>query len=150
MYVLRLLPPQPHQRQTVQPAGPRNNTSRHRIRNKKWQKVQIFLINRRSRRAFCCAFPAFLLPMAQKQSQKPRICSKWSPWSAGCGSCGARWCFVRWLQFSQNLEELTHGVRPGHARATVSAHFCRVSAHFVFTSGQMYDMLWADKLVSIQ
>ena len=27
-----------------------------------------FLINRRSRRAFCCEFPAFLLPMAQKQS----------------------------------------------------------------------------------
>ena len=25
------------------------------------------------------------------------------------------WCFVRWLQFSQNLEELAHGVRPGHA-----------------------------------
>ena len=24
-------------------------------------------------------------------------------------------CFVRWLQFGQNLEELAHGVRPGHA-----------------------------------
>ena len=25
------------------------------------------------------------------------------------------WCFVRWLQFGQNLEELAYGVRPGHA-----------------------------------
>ena len=25
------------------------------------------------------------------------------------------WCFVRCLQFGQNLEELAHGVRPGHA-----------------------------------
>ena len=25
------------------------------------------------------------------------------------------WLFVRCLQFGQNLEELTHGVRPGHA-----------------------------------
>ena len=25
------------------------------------------------------------------------------------------WCFVRWLQFGQNLEELAHGVSPGHA-----------------------------------
>ena len=41
--------------------------------------------------------------------------SRWSPWSAGCGSCGARWCFVRWLQFGQNLEELAHGVSLGHA-----------------------------------
>ena len=44
--------------------------------------------------AFCCAFPAILLPMARKQSQKPRICSKWSPWSAGCGSCGCRWSAI--------------------------------------------------------
>ena len=65
--------------------------------------------------AFCCEFPAILLPMAQKTGKKPRICSKWSPRSAGSGSCGAKWCFVRWLQFGQNLEELTHGVRPGHA-----------------------------------
>ena len=80
--------------------------------------------------AFCCEFPAFLLPLAQKLSsgfefglapsflrrdgQKPRIRSKWSPWSAECGSRGARWCFVRWLQFCRNLEELAHGVRPGH------------------------------------
>ena len=54
--------------------------------------------------------------------QKPRICSKWSPWSAGCGSCGAKWCFVRWLQFGQNLEELTHGVSPGHADILVLEH----------------------------
>ena len=70
--------------------------------------------------------------MAQKQSQKPRICSKWSPWSAGCGSwsCGlsgrineeSEWCFVRWLQFCQNLEELAHGVRPGHADILVLEH----------------------------
>ena len=33
----------------------------------------------------------------------------------GAGSCGPKWCFVRWLQFCQNLEELAHGVRPGHA-----------------------------------
>ena len=29
-----------------------------------------FLINRRSRRAFCCSFPAFLFPMAQKNGQQ--------------------------------------------------------------------------------
>lgn len=60
-----------------------------------------FLINECHRRAFCCAFPSFLLPMAQKTepnfefelsppfyaetSKKPRICSEWSPWSAGFG-----------------------------------------------------------------
>ena len=55
--------------------------------------------------------PAFL----RRDAQKLRICSKWSPWTAGCGSCGAKWCFVRCLQFGQNLEELAHGVRPGHA-----------------------------------
>ena len=32
------------------------------------------------------------------------------------------WCFVRWLQFSQNLEELAHGVRPGHADILVLKH----------------------------
>ena len=53
--------------------------------------------------------------MEQKDTCKGRICSKWSPWSAGGGSCGAKWCFVRCLQFGQNLEELAHGVRPGHA-----------------------------------
>ena len=31
------------------------------------------------------------------------------------GSCGAKWCFVRCFQFGQNLEELAHGVCPGHA-----------------------------------
>ena len=65
------------------------------------------------------------LPMAQKQSCKGRICSKWSPGAAGCGSWSCclsgrineepEWCFVRWLQFGQNLEELAHGGRPGHA-----------------------------------
>ena len=86
--------------------------------------------------------------MAQKQSsgfefglassflrrdwQKPRICSKWSPWSAGFGSwfCGLsgrineepEWCFVRCLQFGQNLEELAHGVCPGHADILVLEH----------------------------
>ena len=32
------------------------------------------------------------------------------------------WCFVRWLQFVQNLEELAHGVRPGHADILVPEH----------------------------
>ena len=72
--------------------------------------------------AFCCAFPAFLLPMAQKQSCKERIYSKWSPWSAGCGSYGAKWCFVRCLQFGRNLEELAHGVSPGHADILILEH----------------------------
>ena len=62
--------------------------------------------------------PSFL----RRDGQKPRIRSKWSPWSAGCGSCGAKWCFERWLQFSQNLAELTHGVRPGHADILVLKH----------------------------
>ena len=48
--------------------------------------------------------------------------SRWSPWAAGCGACAARWCFVRWLQFSRNLEELAHGVRPGHADILVLEH----------------------------
>ena len=65
--------------------------------------------------AFCCAFPAFLLPMAGKNRQGPRKLRRWNPWSAGCGSCGLIWCFVRCLQFGLNLEELAHGVRPGHA-----------------------------------
>ena len=83
-------------------------------------------------RAFCCAFPAFLLPVAQKTGSKGRIRSKWSPWSAGCGSwsCGlsgrineeTEWCFVRWLQFGQYLEELAHGVCPGHADILVLEH----------------------------
>ncbi len=30
------------------------------------------------------------------------------------------WCFVRCLQFGRNLEELAHGVRPGHADILVS------------------------------
>ena len=29
---------------------------------------------------------------------------------------------MRWLQFSQNLEELAHGVRPGHADILVLEH----------------------------
>ena len=29
---------------------------------------------------------------------------------------------MRWLQFCQNLEELTHGVRPGHADILVLEH----------------------------
>ena len=32
------------------------------------------------------------------------------------------WCFVRCLQFGQNLEELAHGVRPGHADILVLEH----------------------------
>ena len=32
------------------------------------------------------------------------------------------WCFVHWLQFGQNLEELTHGVRPGHTDILVLEH----------------------------
>jgi hypothetical protein len=39
---------------------------RHRIRNKKIAKSADFLINRRARRAFCCAFPAILLPGGAK------------------------------------------------------------------------------------
>jgi hypothetical protein len=52
--------------------------------------------------------------------------------SAGCGSwpCGLsgrineepEWCFVRCLQFSQNLEELAHAVRPGHTDILVMEH----------------------------
>ena len=29
---------------------------------------------------------------------------------------------MRWLQFSQNLEELAHGVRPGHADILILEH----------------------------
>ena len=29
---------------------------------------------------------------------------------------------MRWLQFGQNLEELAHGVRPGHADILVLEH----------------------------
>ena len=71
------------------------------------------------------------------------IYSKWSPWSAGCGSWSCEpvrasrlgealaktedlskpeWCFERCLQFGQNLEELAHGVRPGHADILVLEH----------------------------
>ena len=32
------------------------------------------------------------------------------------------WCFVRWLQFGQNFEELAHGVCPGHADILVLEH----------------------------
>ena len=32
------------------------------------------------------------------------------------------WCFERLLQFSQNLEELAHGVRPGHTDILVLEH----------------------------
>ena len=32
------------------------------------------------------------------------------------------WCFVRCLQFGRNLEELAHGVRPGHADILVLEH----------------------------
>ena len=32
------------------------------------------------------------------------------------------WCFVRWLQFCQNLEERAHGVRPGHADILIPEH----------------------------
>ena len=44
--------------------------------------------------AFCCVFPAFLVPMAQKQSCKGRIRSKWSPWSAGCRSWSSEWSAI--------------------------------------------------------
>ena len=44
---------------------------------------------------------------------------------------------------------LTSLFRPG-LFLPCSAHFFSVSAHFVFTSGQICGMLWADKLVSIQ
>ena len=60
--------------------------------------------------------------MAGKNRQGPRKLRRWNPWSAGCGSCGLIWCFVRWLQFDQNLEELAHGVRPGHADILVLEH----------------------------
>ena len=46
----------------------------------------------------------------------------WSPWSAGCGAWSCGWCFVRWLQFCRNLEELAHGVRPGHADILILEH----------------------------
>ena len=32
------------------------------------------------------------------------------------------WCFVRCLQFGQNLEELAHGVSPGHTDILVLEH----------------------------
>ena len=32
------------------------------------------------------------------------------------------WCFVRWLQFGQNLVELAHGVCPGHTDILVLEH----------------------------
>ena len=54
------------------------------------------------------------------------------PWSAGAGhglaSLSGRinevpeWCFVRWLQFGRYLEELAHGVRPGHADILILEH----------------------------
>ena len=72
--------------------------------------------------ACCSAFPAFFAADGSKTGSKGRICSKWSPWSAGCGSCGAKWCFVCWLQFGRNLEELAHGVSPGHADILVLEH----------------------------
>ena len=46
--------------------------------------------------AFCCKFPAFLLPMAQKLSCKGRICSKGSPWSAGDPSYPVRLRVALW------------------------------------------------------
>ena len=49
-----------------------------------------------ARRAFCCKFPAFLLPMAQKLSCKGRICSKGSPWSAGAPSYPVRLRVALW------------------------------------------------------
>ena len=60
--------------------------------------------------------------MAQKTGSKGRIRSKWSPWSAGGGAWSSEWCFGRWLQFSQNLEELAHGVSPGHTDILVLEH----------------------------
>ena len=50
--------------------------------------------------------------LIRRDRQKPRKLRRWSPWSALVASWAARWCFVRWLQFGQNLEELAHGVRP--------------------------------------
>ncbi len=32
------------------------------------------------------------------------------------------WCFARCLQFGRNLEELAHGVRPGHADILILEH----------------------------
>ena len=32
------------------------------------------------------------------------------------------WCFVRWLQFGQNLVELAHGVSPGHTDILILEH----------------------------
>ena len=50
--------------------------------------------------------------------------------SAGHGLAGLsgrineepEWCFVRLLQFSQNLVELAHGVSPGHTDILVLEH----------------------------
>ena len=64
----------------------------------------------------------FVADGAKKTGCKGRICSKWSPGAAGCGSWSCEWCFVRWLQFGQNLEELAHGGRPGHADILVLEH----------------------------
>ena len=71
--------------------------------------------------ACCCTFPAILLPMVQKLSQKPRICSKWSPWSAGCGSwsCGLsgrinevpEWRFALTADYSSSSPAKKNGKR---------------------------------------
>ena len=81
-----------------------------------------------ARRAFCCEFPAFLLQMAQKQAARGGFARSGAGcWSWSCGLSGRineepEWCFVRWLQFGRNLEELAHGVRPGHTDILVLEH----------------------------
>ena len=56
---------------------------------------------------------------------EPLVCRGGGSWF--CGLSGRiseepEWCFVRCLQFGQNLEELAHGVRPGHADILVLEH----------------------------
>ena len=75
--------------------------------------------------AFCCEFPAILLPMGKNRAKSRGFARSGALGLPGAGhglaACPGvdlskvEWCFDRWLQFSQNLEELAHGVRPGHA-----------------------------------
>ena len=75
-----------HHRRKAQGCGGEDSREWRPGHNSKRVSVTWHYINSRPsvqvRRAFCCAFPSFLLPMAQKMGSKPRSCSKWSPWSS--------------------------------------------------------------------
>ncbi len=77
-------------------------------------------------------FACILLPMAGKQAARGGFARSRALGQPGVGHGFAglsgrineepEWCFVRLLQFGQNLEELAHGVRPGHADILVLEH----------------------------